>query len=76
MNKQLRLDAIATAPWVAEFPGLSMKTLAFIVFHGGGSPEVHKLEKTRTSLMRVGSKKLLSEILHQYGWRARKHEAA
>jgi hypothetical protein len=76
MLKKLRADAISTAPWVATCPGLSAKALAFVVYHGGGCPEVQRLTGNQPELRRMGTKKLLREILNQYGRRDIRHEAA
>ena len=67
LRKKLLRDAIATAPWVAESKNISTSALAFIVFNGGGCPEVVKASEDSQTLKQLGSKRVLGWMVENYG---------
>jgi hypothetical protein len=66
-RKRLLADAISTAPWVADLKGVSTKTLAFIVYHGGGNCDVVRASEDRKVLGELGSKEVLRLMAENYG---------
>jgi hypothetical protein len=67
LRKRLIRDAIATAPWVAGSKNISTAALAFIVYHGGGCPAVIKASEDSKALEELGSKRVLSWMVENYG---------
>jgi hypothetical protein len=66
LRRRLLTDAIATAPWVAESKNISTSALAFIVFKGGGCPEVVKAGENSQILKQLGSKRVLGWMAENY----------
>ena len=69
MRERLRQDAEITAPWIAGLQRIPTKALAFIVFHGGGSPLLENVRKDPKSLLSKGNGKILRGMVSQYGGR-------
>jgi len=66
LRRRLIRDAVATAPWVAGSKNISTAALAFIVYHGGGCPNVIKASEDLKVLKELGGNRVLSWMTENY----------